>query len=59
MARMTIGYGSAQVIGPAVAREFAALTGSYDAALWMAAALMICGLILLAACNRISPGRSG
>ncbi|MBU6357813.1 MAG: YbfB/YjiJ family MFS transporter [Rhodospirillales bacterium] len=47
MARMTISFGAAQIIAPAVSGYIAALTGSYDGALWMAAAVMVTGMACL------------
>ena len=47
MARLTLSYGVAQIAAPAMAGMIAAGTGSYHNALWVAAAAMLCGLILL------------
>jgi MFS family permease len=47
MARMTISFGAAQIIAPAIGGTIAHYTGSYRGALLMAAATMIIGIILL------------
>ncbi len=47
MARMTISFGAAQIIAPAIGGIIAHYTGSYRGALLMAAATMIIGIILL------------
>ncbi|HQQ70240.1 MAG TPA: YbfB/YjiJ family MFS transporter, partial [Alicycliphilus sp.] len=49
MARLTLGYGAAQIIAPALAGSIAAATGSYQGALAVAAAVMAVGMLLLAA----------
>lgn len=45
MARLTLSYGAAQIIAPAVSGYIAALTGSYRGALAMAAAVMVAGMV--------------
>jgi predicted MFS family arabinose efflux permease len=47
MGQMTISYGTAQIIGPAVTGYLAAHLGSYSAGLYMAAAVMGVGTVLL------------
>lgn len=47
MARITLGYGVAQIIGPIVAGYMARATGSYQGALVATAVLMGCGAVLL------------
>lgn len=52
MARLTISYGIAQIIVPALAGYIATATGSYHGALWLAAAIMVVGMVALAAVQR-------
>lgn len=52
MARMTISFGAAQIIAPAISGYIAALTGSYRDALVMTAATMVIGMTFLAAMPR-------
>ena len=47
MGKMTISYGVAQVIGPAITGWLARNSGSYAAGLYMAAAVMVAGTLLL------------
>lgn len=47
MARLTLSYGVAQIIAPAATGYIAAMTGSYQGGLLMAAALMLVGMGLL------------
>ena len=48
MGKMTISYGIAQIIGPAITGKLAEqLGGSYAAGLWMAAGVMVVGTALL------------
>lgn len=47
MARITLGYGAAQIIGPLIGGYMARATGSYQCALVAAAAVMGCGVVLL------------
>ena len=49
MARMTLSYGVAQIVAPALAGYIATVTGSYRGALWLAAAVMLAGMAALAA----------
>jgi predicted MFS family arabinose efflux permease len=48
MGKMTISYGLAQIAAPAITGQLAIATGgSYAAGLWMAAAVMVVGTVLL------------
>ncbi|MEG3640129.1 YbfB/YjiJ family MFS transporter [Magnetococcus sp. PR-3] len=47
MGRMTLSYGVAQIIGPAVTGWIATQTGNYSAGLYIAAAMMLLGTALL------------
>ena len=47
MAKLTISYGIAQLIAPALAGYLSTLTGNYLSALWMAATIMIIGIVLV------------
>ncbi|WP_227816781.1 YbfB/YjiJ family MFS transporter [Nitrogeniibacter aestuarii] len=50
MGKMTISYGVAQIIGPAITGKLAEhLGGSYAAGLWMAAGVMVIGTLILIA----------
>ncbi|MBS0468029.1 MAG: YbfB/YjiJ family MFS transporter [Proteobacteria bacterium] len=49
MARLTLSYGVAQIIAPAMAGYIATASGSYQGALLVAAAVMGVGMVLLAA----------
>lgn len=49
MARLTLGFGLAQIIGPVIAGELAERTGTFDHALLMVAAIMAIGLCCLIA----------
>lgn len=52
MARMTLGYGVAQIIAPAMAGTIAASTGSYRNALLITAGVMVCGMVVLQVLSR-------
>ncbi|MCO5979167.1 YbfB/YjiJ family MFS transporter [Ideonella oryzae] len=52
MARLTLSYGAGQILAPAVAGQIAQRTGSYQGALWMAAAMMALGMVLLGLLDR-------
>jgi predicted MFS family arabinose efflux permease len=54
MARLTLGYGVAQIIAPVVAGELAELTGTFDDSLVMVAAIMAVGLLCLIAMGRLA-----
>lgn len=53
MARMTLGYGVAQIAGPALAGYMAAASGSYRGALLLTAACMVIGMGMLLAIGRL------
>ncbi len=53
MARLTVGYGIAQIIAPVVAGELAELRGTFDGSLIMVGAIMVIGLLCLVAMQRI------
>lgn len=53
MGRMTVAYGLAQVMAPAVTGAFAAHQGNYQIGLYLAAAVMLAGAALLLAARRI------
>ncbi|MNY68366.1 Major Facilitator Superfamily protein [compost metagenome] len=48
MGKMTLSYGAAQIVGPAVTGWLAASLGSYAGGLYFAAAMMVLGTLLLA-----------
>lgn len=52
MARLTISYGIAQIIVPALAGYIATRTGSYHGALWLAATMLVLGILALLAVQR-------
>jgi len=58
MARITLGYGVAQIVGPIIAGYMARATGSYQGALLATAVLMGCGALLLYAADLQDRGRS-
>lgn len=47
MGKMTIAYGVAQIIAPAITGWLATSLGSYNAGLWLAAGVMVVGTMLL------------
>lgn len=47
MAKLTISYGIAQITAPAIAAYISTLTHTYNAALWLAAAIVLVGTVLL------------
>jgi len=47
MGKMTLSYGAAQILGPAVTGTLATYFGSYNAGLYFAAAVMAIGTVLL------------
>ncbi|MCL2344660.1 MAG: YbfB/YjiJ family MFS transporter [Desulfobulbus sp.] len=59
MARMTLSYGVAQIGAPAMAGYIAAASGSYHGALWVTAAVMAVGMLLLRALQREELRRVG
>jgi len=58
MARLTLGYGVAQIIAPVVAGELAERSGSFDAALVMVAGIMGIGLLCLLAMGAVRAERA-
>jgi MFS family permease len=58
MARLTLGYGAAQVIAPALSAYLTKLTGSYQGALLVTAAVMTAGTALVLALVLADAGRS-
>jgi predicted MFS family arabinose efflux permease len=54
MARLTLGYGVAQIVAPVVAGELAEMTGTFDGSLLMVAAIMVLGLLCLIAMQRLA-----
>lgn len=48
MARLTLSYGAAQIIAPVMAGVMAQNSGSFKGALWITAAVMAVGMVLLA-----------
>ena len=53
MGKMTLSYGVAQIIGPAITGQLAAQLGSYNAGLYFAAAVMAVGTVLLLALKAV------
>ncbi len=47
MARLTLSYGVAQIVAPAMAGYIASFTGSYRGSLIVAGAVMVLGMALL------------
>ena len=52
MARLTLSYGAAQIIAPAVTGAMAQASGSFKGGLWLTAAVMTVGLLLLTSLPR-------
>ena len=52
MARLTLSYGAAQIIAPAVTGAMAQASGSFKGGLWLTAAVMTAGLVLLTSLPR-------
>jgi MFS family permease len=52
MARLTLSYGVAQIVAPAMAGYIATATGSYRGALFVAAWVMAAGMLFLIALQR-------
>ena len=48
MAKLTLSYGAAQVIAPALTGAMAQASGNFKAGLWLTAAMLTLGLALLA-----------
>lgn len=57
MARLTLSYGAAQVSAPALAGAMAQASGSYRGALWITAAVLVVGLVLVVALRRLEQQR--
>jgi predicted MFS family arabinose efflux permease len=55
MARLTLGYGIAQILGPILAGEVAEISGTFDGSLLVVAGLMVLGLICLQIMTRLAP----
>ncbi|NMM29155.1 MAG: YbfB/YjiJ family MFS transporter [Glaciimonas sp.] len=53
MGKMTLSYGAAQIIGPAITGSLAAHLGSYNAGLYFAAGAMVVGTLLLLALKAV------
>ena len=48
MARLTLSYGVAQILAPVLTGVMTQATGRFDASLWLTAAVMLAGMVLLA-----------
>ena len=59
MGKMTLSYGAAQIIGPAVTGWLAASQGSYAAGLYLAAGVMVIGTLLLVVLKGIGRREGG
>lgn len=53
MARLTLGYSLAQIVGPVIAGEAAELTGTFNGSLLMVGGFMVAGLICLEMMKRL------
>ncbi|HSH48560.1 MAG TPA: YbfB/YjiJ family MFS transporter [Halomonas sp.] len=53
MGRMTLAYGAAQIVAPALTGVIAEATGRYDMGLWFAGGFVLLGAVLLAWLRRI------
>jgi predicted MFS family arabinose efflux permease len=53
MGKMTLAYGTAQILAPAATGWLATITGTYASGLWLAAAAMIVGSALLLLLKRV------
>jgi predicted MFS family arabinose efflux permease len=53
MGRMTLAYGAAQIVAPALTGMIAETTGRYDIGLWLASGFVLLGAVLLAWLRRI------
>jgi predicted MFS family arabinose efflux permease len=58
MGRMTLAYGTAQILAPAITGALATRSGSYEVGLYIAAAVMSVGTLLLFLLKRIDPAHS-
>lgn len=54
MGKMTVSYGAAQIIGPAITGWLAARLGSYESGLFLAAGVMVLGTLLLLVLRSVS-----
>lgn len=54
MAKLTIGYGVAQIVAPLIAGYISTHTGSYIGALWFAGGAMVLGIACLSKIHRLS-----
>lgn len=54
MAKLTIGYGVAQIVAPLIAGYISTHTGSYIASLWFAGAAMVLGIVCLWKIHQLS-----
>lgn len=54
MARLTLGYGIAQILGPILAGEVAERTGTFDGSLLAVGTIMLCGLACLLVMQRLA-----
>ncbi|MFP4496094.1 MAG: YbfB/YjiJ family MFS transporter [Halochromatium sp.] len=59
MARLTVGFGIAQIIAPVIAGELAELRGTFDDSLIMVGVIMVLGLLCLVAMARMATRESG
>lgn len=53
MARLTLGYGAAQISAPALTGRMVEASGSFDAALWLTAAVLAAGMLALWGVRRV------
>lgn len=53
MGRMTLAYGAAQILAPALTGMLAEATGPYDIGLWLAGGFVALGAVLLAWLRRV------
>jgi len=53
MGKMTLGYGTAQILAPAITGWLATITGTYASGLWLAAGAMAVGTFLLLVLKRV------
>jgi Ca2+/H+ antiporter len=58
MGQMTLSYGAAQIIAPAVTASIAVRTGTYVGGLYLAAAAMVMGIVLLLFLMRLEPAKA-
>jgi len=53
MGKMTLSYGAAQIMAPALTGWLATITGTYASGLWLAAGAMVAGTLLLFALKQV------